>query len=219
MDKLSVVVIDDHTLFREGLGSLLMLRGIEVIASVGDGERGIELVRQRRPQAVLLDIRMPGTDGISVLKRLIDCGIKEPIIILTTSRNDKDLVESMREGARGYLLKDMEPDDLVTALHETVAGKEFSAPGIDREVYERAVSQVSNSNDPVKTLTPREKEILHLLAEGQSNKMIANSLGISDGTVKLHVKSILRKLKVRSRVEAAIIAVEREIESAGRSGR
>ena len=112
MGKLEVVIIDDHTLFREGLESLLKSRGIEVFASLGDGEKGIELVRHLQPQAVLLDIRMPVIDGISVLQRLVEHGVATPIIILTTSRNEKDLADAMKHGARGYFLKDMKPDDL-----------------------------------------------------------------------------------------------------------
>ncbi len=218
MDKIAVVIIDDHTLFREGLESLLKSRGIEVAASLGDGEQGIELVRRLQPQAVLLDVRMPGIDGIKVLKLLIGHGIAAPIIILTTSRSERDLEDAMKNGARGYFLKDMEPDELVVALREVVAGNRVIAPAM-REAHARIESRPFDEPDPVENLTPREQEILHLLAEGQSNKMIANSLGISDGTVKLHVKSILRKLNVRSRVEAAIIAAERERQSADRGGR
>ncbi len=217
MDKIAVVIIDDHTLFREGLESLLKSRGIEVAASLGDGEKGIELVRQLQPQAVLLDVRMPGIDGIKVLRRLIEHGIAAPIIILTTSRNEKDLADAMKNGARGYFLKDMEPDGLVAALREVIAGNKVVAPAM-REAYAHIASRPFDDADPVENLTPREREILHLLAEGQSNKMIANTLGISDGTVKLHVKSILRKLDVRSRVEAAIIAAELERQTADRGG-
>ena len=218
MDNLEVAIIDDHTLFREGLESLLKLRGIEIVASLGDGEKGIALVRRLQPHAVLLDIRMPGLDGINVLKHLVSDCPAVPVIILTTSRNEKDLADAMKGGARGYLLKDMEPDELVVALREMVAGKEFVAPAV-RDAYVHIASQASQATDPVESLTPREREIFYLLAEGQSNKTIAGGLGISDGTVKLHVKSILRKLNVRSRVEAAIIAVEREMQSADRSGR
>ena len=218
MDKLEVIIIDDHTLFREGLESLLKLRGIDVVASLGDGEQGIKLVCQLRPQAVLLDVRMPKIDGINVLKRLIGHGVAAPIILLTTSCNEKDLADGMKLGARGYFLKDMKPDELVDSLRQVIAGNTIIAPAM-REVYERIANRPVDEPEPVDSLTPREREILHLLAEGQSNKMIANELGISDGTVKLHVKSILRKLNVRSRVEAAIIAVEYGIQSADRSGR
>ncbi len=218
MGKLSVVIIDDHTLFREGLESLLKSRDIEVVASLGDSKRGVELVHHLRPHAVLLDIRMPGINGIDMLKRLIEFGVTAPIIILTTSSNEKDLADAMRGGARGYFLKDMEPDELVAALRKVIVGDKVVAPAM-QAVYARIVSQPFDEPDPVEGLTPREHEILRLLAEGRSNKMIANDLGISDGTVKLHVKSILRKLHVRSRVEAAVMAVEREIESADRGGR
>ncbi len=216
MDNLKVVVIDDHTLFREGLESLLTLRNIEVVASLGDGEKGVELVRQLQPHAVLLDVRMPGLDGISVLGRLMESDVSVPVIILTTSRSEKDLADAMKGGARGYFLKDMAPDELVTALREVIAGNKVVAPEM-KEAYARA-SRAFDEPDLLEKLTPREREILHFLAEGQSNKMIANGLGISDGTVKLHVKSILKKLGARSRVEAAVLAVERERMSAARGG-
>ena len=218
MDKLKVAIIDDHTLFREGLGNLLKLRGIEVVASLGDGREGVERVCELQPDAVLLDIRMPVMDGISVLENLNQRGVSAPIIILTTSRNEKDLADAMKGGAHGYFLKDMEPDALVTKLREVIAGNRVIAPAM-KEAYARFAERSSDEPDPFQNLTPREKEILDLLAEGQSNKMIANGLGISDGTVKLHVKSILRKLDVRSRVEAAIMAVERGIQNADRGGR
>ena len=217
MDKLRAILIDDHTLFREGLESLLKSRDIEVVASVGNGKEGIELVHRLQPHVGLLDIRMPDMDGINVLEHLMKQGSSVPIIILTTSRNKRDFVDAIKRGARGYFLKDMDPDELVVALRKVIAGSKVVAPAMEGEY-----AQISNWNfdepDPFESLTPREKEILHLLAEGQSNKLIANSLGISDGTVKLHVKSILRKFHMRSRVEVAIFAVERKMQSADRGG-
>jgi two-component system nitrate/nitrite response regulator NarL len=145
-----------------------------------------------------------------VLRQLRQSGFRNPVAMLTTSSDERDLVESLRSGAQGYLLKDMEPDQLVVALRDIVAGKTVVAPDL-APVLARVVqgeSIVPVQGSPFSKLTPRENEILVLLAEGQSNKVIARNLGISDGTVKLHVKSILRKLGVHSRVEAAVIAVE-----------
>ncbi len=208
--SLRILVIDDHTLFRVGLQGLLEHRGIEVIAAVGDGQEGLALAEQLRPDVVLLDMRMPGLDGLGVLRHLRQTGLRMPIAMLTTSSNEQDLVEALRSGAQGYLIKDMEPDDLVLALRDIVAGKTVVAPDL-APVLAKVVqgeSVIARDPSPFSELTPRESEILVLLAEGLSNKAIARNLGISDGTVKLHVKAILRKLGVHSRVEAAVIAVE-----------
>jgi two-component system nitrate/nitrite response regulator NarL len=134
-----------------------------------------------------------------------------PISMLTTSTEERDLVEALRSGAKGYLLKDMEPDSLVVALRDIKEGKTVVAPTLTPILAKVVKGDAFNASDektPFEDLTPRETEILGLLAEGQSNKVIARNLGISDGTVKLHVKAILRKLSVHSRVEAAVLAVE-----------
>ena len=206
--KLQIVIIDDHTLFRDGLEGLLKHRDIKVTASVGTGREGIELAQQLKPNVVLLDLRMPDMHGLDVIKRLITEGFTAPVVILTTSNDENDLVDAFTYGAKGYLLKDMEPDDLVAALREIDGGKVVVAPALHNTYM-----QVQRGHEPIKmrpleSLTPREREIVVFLADGLSNKAIAKQLGIADGTVKLHVKQILRKLNVRSRVEAAVIAVE-----------
>jgi two-component system nitrate/nitrite response regulator NarL len=212
---LRILLIDDHTLFRSGLQGLLAHRNIEVVASVGDGREGLRCAEELKPDVVLLDMRMPDIDGIGVLKKLRESGFHKPIVMLTTSTEERDLVESLRNGAQGYLLKDMEPDELVLALRDIVAGKTVVAPDL-APVLAKVVKgdgSLPEEASPFDDLTPRESEILSLLAEGQSNKVIARNLGISDGTVKLHVKAILRKLGVHSRVEAAVIAVEQGMRS------
>ena len=208
--SLKILMIDDHTLFRVGLQGLLEHRGIEVVAAVGDGQEGIRLASELEPDVVLLDMRMPGMDGLGVLRQLRQAGLSMPISMLTTSSNEQDLVEALRSGAQGYLIKDMQPDELVVALRDIVAGKTVVAPDLAPVLAKVVQGETVTEQDdsPFDELTPRESEILGLLAEGQSNKTIARNLGISDGTVKLHVKAILRKLGVHSRVEAAVIAVE-----------
>jgi len=208
--SLRVLLIDDHTLFRVGLEGLLAHRNIDVIASIGDGREGLQCAADLNPDIVLLDMRMPDINGIGVLKKLRETGFQNPVVMLTTSTDEHDLVESLRNGAQGYLLKDMEPDELVLALRDIVAGKTVVAPDL-APVLAKVVQgdgTLLDESSPFDELTPREGEILSLLAEGQSNKVIARNLGISDGTVKLHVKAILRKLGVHSRVEAAVMAVE-----------
>ncbi|NVZ08607.1 response regulator transcription factor [Allochromatium humboldtianum] len=216
-----VLLIDDHALFRFGLQELLERRGIEVVAAVGDSSTGIERVAATRPDVVLLDMRMPGLNGLELLRRLRAAHQSMPIAMLTTSAEERDVIDSLQSGAQGYLLKDMEPDALIAALGEIVQGRTVVAPEL-MGVLARAVRGESKPVTVVSggaaDLTPREQEILCHLAEGQSNKTIARALGISEGTVKLHVKAILRKLDVHSRVEAAVIAVERGLCERGGSG-
>jgi two-component system nitrate/nitrite response regulator NarL len=211
--RLCVLIIDDHTLFRSGLQELLERRGIEVVGTTGDGEEGCVLAQELEPDVILLDVRMPGMGGLTVLERLTEAGVKTPVLMLTTSTEDKDLIASVRGGAKGYLLKDLEPDDLIDSLRKVMAGERAIAPEM-AGVLARVVhgdEPVSDSDDRFAELTPREMEILCHLAQGESNKEIARELGISNGTVKLHVRAILRKLRVRSRVEAAVLAVEEGI--------
>lgn len=208
-----ILMIDDHALFRVGLEGLLERRGIEVVAAVGEGQEGLKLAAELKPDVVLLDMRMPHMSGLDVLKALREHKFENPVVMLTTSTEERDLVESLRNGAQGYLLKDMEPDELVSALREIVAGKTVVAKdmtGVLAKVVQ-GESNPTSRQSPFSELTPREREILCHLAEGRSNKVIARHLGISDGTVKLHVKAILRKLGVHSRVEAAVIAVEQSL--------
>jgi two-component system nitrate/nitrite response regulator NarL len=210
---LRVLIIDDHTLFRSGLEELLDRRGIDVVATAGDGEEGCTLAEELVPDVILLDVRMPGMGGLTVLDRLKDAGVKTPVLMLTTSTEDRDLIAAVRAGAQGYLLKDLEPDELIDSLGKIMAGECVIAPEMTG-VLARVVQgdePIMDSDTRFAELTPREMEILCHLAEGQSNKVIARELGISNGTVKLHVRAILRKLQVRSRVEAAVLAVEEGI--------
>ena len=209
-----VLLIDDHALFRSGLSELLERRGIEVTAAMGGCREALDLLGEIAPDVVLLDMRMPEMNGLEVLKQLRRDGHGMPVSMLTTSRDEQDVIASLQNGAQGYLLKDMEPEELIDALEHIVKGETLVAPELTG-VLARAVQGSSEPEEPgasqVADLTPREREILCLLAEGQSNKVIGRNLGISDGTVKLHVKAILRKLDVHSRVEAAVLAVERNV--------
>jgi two-component system nitrate/nitrite response regulator NarL len=210
---MQVLLIDDHTLFRMGLKNLLERSGIEVVGAASTGQEGLRIVHEAQPDVVLLDMRMPDMDGLEVLRQLRESGVTVPITMLTTSNEERDLVESLRNGAQGYLLKDMDPEELVAALHKIVKGETIVAPQLAvtlARVLQGKTTEAEPST-PFSELTPRETEILEHLAIGQSNKVIARELGITDGTVKLHVKAILRKLNVRSRVEAAVIAVEQGI--------
>ena len=214
--SLRVTIVDDHTLFREGLQSLLERHGLEVADSAGDGPAGIAAAARERPDVVLLDLRLPDMSGLETLRRLRAAKGSPPVVMLTTSDHERDLLEALRAGAAGYLLKDMEPDALVAALRSIVDGETVVAPALApalvRAVQGRAAPERPEGlgqTGPFEALTPREREVLGLLAEGRSNRGIAEGLGISEGTVKAHVKAILRKLGAESRVAAAVLAVER----------
>ena len=208
---MQVFLIDDHALFRAGLESLLERQGIAVIGHSRDGSENLDTIAEQQVDIILLDMRLGERDGITVLDQLNQAGNAVPVVILTTSRADRDLIACLQRGARGYLLKDMEPNQLVEALHRVSRGETAIAPEMAGVLAQHV--QTGGTGPPAvpqrfSELTPRETEILSHLAEGQSNKVIARQLGISDGTVKLHVKAILRKLGVHSRVEAAVLAVE-----------
>jgi len=217
---MQVFLIDDHALFRAGLESLLERQGIVVIGHSRDGVEELDSIAEKQADIILLDMRLGDRDGITVLEQLNQAGNQVPVVILTTSRADRDLISCLQRGAKGYLLKDMEPKQLVDALHRVMQGETAIAPEMAGVLAQHV--QTGGNQQPIvpqrfSELTPRETEILSHLAEGQSNKLIANQLGISDGTVKLHVKAILRKLGVHSRVEAAVLAVENGMTPSSRS--
>ena len=209
-----VVLIDDHALVRNGIAALLRSRGVEVVAAAGSGEEGVRCVLEFAADIVLLDVRMPGMNGIETIAALRARGVCVPVLMLTMSSEDTDLSAALRAGAQGYLLKDMELDELVPALEAAVRGENVVArelSGTLARIVRGDAGTEDNSrgrSTPFAELTPREFVILKHVAQGLSNKMIANALDITDGTVKLHVKAILRKLRVHSRVEAAVMAVE-----------
>jgi two-component system nitrate/nitrite response regulator NarL len=209
-----VLLVDDHTLVRKGLEQLLQSRGVEIAASVSSGMEGIAQALALKPDIILLDMKMPEMSGTETLKQLRVAGVTAPILMLTMSREEQDLQAALRNGAQGYLLKDMDPEDLVPALQDALLGNNVVAKELIGSLTRLVQGQSgrsaakSGSVDLLAELTPRELEILRHVAEGESNKTIGRALDITDGTVKLHVKSILRKLGMRSRVEAAVLAVE-----------
>jgi len=220
-----VLLIDDHALVRRGIEELLQSRGVQVVASVGSGEEGVRRARELPADLILLDVKMPGMNGIETLKQLRANGVGAPVVMLTMSSEDADLSAALRAGAQGYLLKDIEPEELVPSLEAALQGDNVVAPELvgslarlvrgdtgPRPAERRAAA-------PFSELTPRELEILECIADGFNNKMIARTLDITDGTVKLHVKAILRKLGMRSRVEAAVAAVEHGLGRSRRASR
>ncbi|EGV52368.1 transcriptional regulator NarL [Candidatus Endoriftia persephone str. Guaymas] len=205
-----VVMIDDHPLLRKGLQQLADLTPeIEIVGEADNGEQGIEMVEQLQPDLVLLDLNMHGMNGIETLVEMKKRDTVARIVILTVSDAQDDIVAAMRNGADGYLLKDMPPEELMVKFREVAEGRLVMSHNI-AESLARAMHQTSQRPKDVDDagLTEREKEILTHLAQGESNKVIARNLNIAEATVKVHVKHLLKKLGFKSRVEAAVWAVE-----------
>jgi len=205
-----IVLIDDHALCRNGLSDLLGHRGMEVLAALGDPGLLPDVLREHQPDLLVLDLRMPSTDGLSLLRRLRAEGIDTPALILTMSDSEVDLSAALRAGVRGYLLKDMDPEELVSAIGHAARGELTVAPAMTLKLAQllQSGSKGGERRDLLASLTERERQILTHVARGESNKTIARALGISHDTVKLHVRHILTKLNLTSRVEAAVFAVE-----------
>ena len=206
-----VLLVDDHTLFRKGLAELLEQRGgITVAGITGNPDEALELLAQTQPDAVITDLNMPPHGGLALLRRIRASEWSGPVLILTVSDAEDDLAHAMRAGAQGYLLKDMEPDDVVDAVQRAVRGETVVAPAMTMKLVHllQGGAPPAEKADALKQLTAREREILDYLAQGLSNKAIARALDISHDTVKLHVRHVLSKLNFTSRVEAAVFAVE-----------
>jgi two-component system nitrate/nitrite response regulator NarL len=205
---MKVYIVDDHALFRNGLISLLESRKIHAKAATSP-EQGLEEIPTLVLDIILLDLRMPTMSGVEVLKTLKEQGEQTPIVMLTTSAEEHDLRDCLRYGAQGYLLKDMDPDELVSALNEIVTGSIVVAQDMTHVLAKVLRNELTDNEATFDSLTNREKEVACQVAYGHSNKVIARELGISDGTVKLHVKSILKKLSLSSRVEVAVMITEK----------
>jgi two-component system nitrate/nitrite response regulator NarL len=211
-EPIRVVLVDDHTLFRKGLAELLEHSGaVKVVGITGSADEAHRLLREQKPDVVMMDLNMPGQDGISLLRDLRAEGIDAPTLFLTVSNAESDLAAALRAGARGYLLKDMEPDDVVDAVRRAARGETVVAPAMTAQLVNLVDSKRNTPESLLNQLTGREREILTHLAQGESNKAIARSLNISQETVKLHVRHVLAKLNLSSRVEAAVFAVERKL--------
>jgi DNA-binding NarL/FixJ family response regulator len=213
---LRVVVADDQVLVRTGFAMILGAGGIEVVGEAGDGEAAIAAVRRHRPDVVLMDIRMPGLDGLEATRRILAqrpetvAGQPVRVIILTTFDLDEYVYAALTAGASGFLLKDVTPDHLVHAVRLVRDGDALLAPAITRRLVERFARPPAETlaHQGLSTLTPREREVLVLLAGGLSNGELAGALGLSEATVKTHVTRILTKLNLRDRVQAVVLAYE-----------
>lgn len=204
-----VLVIDDHPLFRKGVADLIALEpALRLVGEAPDGSSGLRLALELRPDLILLDLNMKGMDGIETLRQLrADETLEARIVMLTVSDTETDVVAALRAGADGYLLKDMEPEDILAMLREAMRGRLVISTQLN-ELLARALREApAPMTLDQADLTPREREILALLAQGWSNKLIARELDLAVGTIKVHVKHILKKLGLKSRVEAAVWAV------------
>lgn len=208
---ISVLLIDDHTLFRSGIRSLLQRHPeFDVVGEAADGVEGIKRAKQLNPQVVLLDLNMPGMSGLETLQLLLQDCPDSAIIMLTVSEDAQDLAAALKAGASGYLLKNIDTDYLTRAVRRAAAGETVVAEAMTSKLVAQlqAGTRPAEPASDLDRLTPREKEILDCLARGESNKVIARSLDLSESTVKIHVQNVLKKLNLSSRVQAAVFAVE-----------
>ncbi len=207
-----VVIADDQSMVRAGFRSLLGEEpDIEVVAEAGDGAQAVAAVARYKPDVALMDIRMPNVDGLEATRRIVQSGSATRILILTTFDLDEYVYEGLRAGASGFLLKDASPEQLIAAIHVITEGEAFLAPSVTRRVVEafaRLPAQQNDLHDDLETLTPREREVLRLLATGRSNGEISRELVVSEATAKTHVRHVLAKLDLRDRVHAVVFAYE-----------
>ena len=205
-----ILIIDDHPLFRKGVSQLLaMAPQLRLVGEASSGEEGVAQAKALDPDLILLDLHMKGMNGIDTLRAIRDAGLDCRVVILTVSDNADDLVAAIRSGADGYLLKDMEPEDLLSAIDQTLNGSTVIGERLNGLLARAIREEAAATQRESAALTKREQEILDGLARGLSNKLIARQLDITDATVKVHVKNLLKKLGFRSRLEAAVWAVGR----------
>ncbi|HZR18729.1 MAG TPA: response regulator transcription factor [Verrucomicrobiae bacterium] len=196
-----VLVADDHTVVRDGLVAIIKQeKDMDVVAETGDGRKAVELWKKHRPDVTLMDLRMPELDGVNAIYEIRAAEPNARVIVLTTFDGDEDIYRGMRAGAKSYLLKDVRREELFQCIREVHAGRTFVPAAIAAKLAERL---------PGEELSPRESEVLKLLAEGKPNKLIGAALDISEVTVKSHVQAVFKKLNVLSRTEAIAVANRR----------
>jgi two-component system nitrate/nitrite response regulator NarL len=209
----TVLIVDDHPLFRRGVAQLLAMDPqIQVVGEAADQAGALAMARQHEPDLILLDLNLKGESGIDILSALKDEDAARRVVMLTVSDAPDDLMQAIRAGADGYLLKDMEPEDLLVRVREALIGttviSDALAGRLAAALRAEAQDSARKSERDLALLTDREQAVLRCLADGQSNKLIARTLSITEGTVKVHVKHLLKKLNFRSRVEAAVWATQ-----------
>jgi DNA-binding NarL/FixJ family response regulator len=224
-----VLLADDDALLRAGVGVVLAsAAGMEVVGEAADGIRAVELCRSLAPDVVLMDVRMPGIDGIEATRRVVAAGLPTRVLVLTTFRHDEYVWDALRAGASGFLLKRASPERLVDAVHTVAAGDTLLDPSVTRDLVEHFVRRTDGGSDNRATvtaagrqlarLTQREAQVLRLLAQGLSNDEIADVLVIADSTAKTHVKRILAKIGARDRAQAVVFAYQAGLVTPGGGG-
>ncbi|HRU95044.1 MAG TPA: response regulator transcription factor [Anaerolineae bacterium] len=212
MGRIRIVLVDDQAMFREGLRTLLTTQpDFEVVGEAANGGEALRLCATCQPEVVLMDLRMPVLDGVAATRQLHALYPDVRVIVLTTFDDDEDIFEGLRAGALGYLLKDASSAKLFEAVRAAARGESFLQPSVATKVvaeFARLVEQAPRAETPVEALSERELAVLRLVAQGASNKEIAAALFIAEGTVKNHLTSILAKLEVRDRTQAALKARE-----------
>ncbi|MDA0189763.1 MAG: response regulator transcription factor [Proteobacteria bacterium] len=211
MNTIRVLLVDDHTLFRSGIRSLLARQpGFEVVGEAGDGLEGVKRAKSLQPDVVLLDLHMRGTSGLEAVRLIVEEVPGTQVLMLTVSEDAEDLLEALRGGASGYLLKNIETEALVDAIRRAADGESVISPQMTGKLVQGVRRPPPEARPPAEKerLSPREREIMAFLARGESNKEIARALDLAESTVKIHVQGILRKLGLSSRVQAAVYAVE-----------
>lgn len=204
--EIRIVVVDDHTLFRRGLvGLLTEMEGFQVVGEASNGRDALSVIKAQNPNIVLLDVNMPEMSGIETLTVLRNQGMDSPVLMLTISQHEEDLIGAIRAGANGYLLKNAEPEALRQTIRQVVAGNSVLAPEVTGQVF-RLVR--SRQFDPVNLLTEREVEVLRFLSHGLTTAQTGSEMFISENTVKTHVRHILEKLEVNNRAEAVARATQ-----------
>ena len=220
-DPVRVVVADDQALVRTGFRMILTADGIDVVAEAATGAEAIDAVRRTRPDVVLMDIRMPVLDGLEATRRILAADADGPrILMLTTFDVDEYVYAALAAGASGFLLKDVAPEQLTAAVRLVRSGDALLAPSITRRLVERFArggQETSTVHRDLASLTPREREVLQLLARGLSNAELAAAFQLSEATVKTHVARILGKLQLRDRVQAVVVAYETGLVAPGES--
>jgi two-component system nitrate/nitrite response regulator NarL len=202
---IDVLIVDDHPMMRKGVADLLELENsLECAGEASNGEEALKLALQLSPDIILLDLNMPGMNGIETIKAMRAAGVDSRILVFTVSDDKKNLTDALKEGADGYLLKDMEPEDLIENIKMASQGKTTISPELVSTLASAFKARQAPAKRDISVLTEREKQVLKLVASGLTNKMIARRLDIAEGTIKVHVKALLKKLGMRSRVEAAI---------------
>jgi DNA-binding NarL/FixJ family response regulator len=216
MSRIRVLIVDDQPLMRAGFRSVLEASGrIEVVAEAASGEEALDRARVHDPDVVLMDVRMPGMDGIEATRKMP----RQKVLILTTFGLDEYIIDALRAGASGFLLKDAPVEELLAAVSAVADGDAQLSPAVTRrlldQVARRLPAPVAHGEDALSELTEREREVLRLLALGLSNAEIAEALVVSEPTVKTHVSNVLRKLGLRDRVQAVIFAYENGLVAPG----